>query len=353
MHELKNPEARIRNEALRILIERKTEKARKMVIPLLNDPDDEVVHSALAFVLELKCEEAVPDLIKLLDHPNSSIRMRAASALAPIAGKTAGPNLMKALKDPNPRVKTTAALGLCQMDFAEARDEIVKIMQEDSIKSTRRAFAVYLRYLKSAPACDALVQMLSDKDERLVCDAIYSLGELQCEDAVMPLLDSLKANPRRGPHIFLKSLKSLKANPGRAPHIFPALARIGNAEAEKALKELFHNTAAGSENKTNAAIALAEMGDPTGIPYLREGPITNINVAMRMARAGEYSAVPTLLPKLQQGNPANRYFYGKVLEELTGKNYGWDYKKWKKWWEKNKDELLEASPKTMARTGGV
>jgi len=334
MHELKNPEARIRNEALRILIERKTEKARKVVIPLLNDPDDEVVHSALAFALALKCKEAIPELINLLDHPNSSIRTRAVFALTPIAGKTAGPNLMKALKDRNPRVKTAAALGLCQMDFAEAQDEVVKIMQEDPIKHTRRAVAMYLRYMKSAPACEALVQTLSDEDEGLVGHAIYSLRELECEDAVMPLLESLKANP------------------GRAPHIFPVLARIGNAEAETALKELFHNAAAGSRNKTNTAVALAEMGDPTGIPYLREGPIGDTNTAVRLARAGEYSAVPALLPMLQKGYPANRYFYGKVLEELTGKKYGWDSKKWKKWWEKNKEELLQTTLAGNVRKGG-
>ena len=195
---------------------------------------------------------------------------------------------------------------------------------------------MYLRYMKSAPACEALIQMLSDKDERLVESTILSLGELQCEEAVAPLLELL-----------------LEADPEKFFHIIGALSQIGGPEAKAALTKLFDNAEPDTVLKTEAAVALAEMGNPTGIPYLREGPIGDTNIAMRLAKAGEYSAVPVLI-KLTNGRwPATNYKYGKILEELTGKNYGWDTRKWEKWWEKNKDELLQTMLAGNVHKGGV
>jgi len=345
MRELKNPDAGIRNEALRILVERKTEKAGEAMTPLLNDPDDQVVHSALALALALKSKEAVPRLVALLDHPNSSIRVRAVQALAAIEDRSAGPNLMKALEDPNPRVKTAAALGLCKMDYTEAQDEIVEIMAEDSIKHTRWAVAMYLQYMKSAPACEALIQMLADKDEKLVESTIRSLGELQCEEAVAPLVELL-----------------LEADPEKFFRIIGALSQIGGPEARAALTKLFDNAEPNTVLKTEAAVALAELGDPHGIPYLRERlkeemekPKANMTIhfVTRLARAGEYSTVPALI-RLTNGNwPASNYKYGKILEELTGKKYGWDHKKWTQWWEENEGELLQTTLAGNVSKGGA
>ena len=135
-------------------------------------------------------------------------------------------------------------------------------------------------------------------------------------------------------------LESLTTNPERAVQVFPLLAKIGTDEAGLGLRELFHNAPAGSLSKALTAVALAEMGDPTGIPYLREGPITDTSVAIRLARAGEYSAAPALISTLKKQMPQGAYSYGKILEELTGKKYGWDSRKWEKGWVKNKDELL-------------
>ena len=321
--ELKNPEARIRNEAMRVLVERKSTKAEAAAVHLLNDSNDEVVHSAISLVQINKCKEAVPELIRLLDHENSSIRQRSVYALAKIEKEDAAQYLMAALEDKNPRVKAAAAFNLCQIDYGEAQDEIVKIMLEDPIKQTRRSMTSYLGFMKSAPACDALMPMLSTDDEHTVDAAIRSLGNLECDEAVMPLSELLKSNPKK------------------AQRIVRSLIQIGGPKAIGVFSDLFESTKSGSLMKAEAAVALAELGDPTGIPYLRDGKIINADQALRLARMGDYGAVPKLITMTEGDWPETNYVYGKALEELTRKKYGWDSRLWKRWWEKNKDELLQ------------
>jgi HEAT repeat protein len=306
------------------LIERKSEKAAAAMTPFLNDPDVEVVHSAIALVHVNKSKEAVPELIRLLDHESSSIRVRAVNALAEIEGKAAGQYLMTALDDRNPRVKTIAAYHLCRLDYAEAQEKIVRMMLEDPVKHTRLSMASSLGSMKSAPACDALMPMLSASDKRSLEIAIHSLGELRCEEAVGPLYALLKSNPKQ------------------AQQIVRSLVQIGGPEAIAAFRNLYEEAIPGSAMKAEAAAALAELGDPTGIPYLRNGNIPNSDIAIRLARAGDYGAVSTLIKMTEKERwPPDRYTYGKVLEELTGKRYGWDTRRWKRWWTKNKDELLQ------------
>jgi HEAT repeat protein len=335
IQELKNPQARIRNEAMRVLVERKSKKAAAAAVPLLNDPDYEVVHSAISLVQVNKSEDAVPELIRLLDHENSSIRSRAIFALAEIEEKNAAPYLLAALEDKNPRVMGAAAISLCRMDYGEAQDEIVRIMLEDPVKHTRRSMIAYLGLMKSAPACDALIQVLSTDDEKAVDAAINSLGRLQCEEAVAPLAELLKSNPEK------------------APLMVRYITDIGGPEAIAVFRDLFSTTRPGSIMKTEAALALAKLGDPMGIPYLRDGRIINGDQAVRLAEAGDYGAVPTLIRHTETRWPQDKYTYGKALEELSGKNYGWDTRLWKRWWAKNKDALLQDMLSGNVHRGGT
>jgi HEAT repeat protein len=244
-------------------------------------------------------------------------------ALAEIEKKDAAPYLMAALEDQNPRVRTAAAYQLCKMDYGEARDKIVNIMLEDPIKHTRQTMASYLGLMKSAPACDALIPLLSSDDRRTVDVVIGSLGNLGCREAVAPLTELLRSNPEK------------------AQNIVPTLIQIGGPDATALFKDLFDNKKAGSAMKADAAVALAELGDPSGIPYLRSQESLPSNVALKLAKAGDYGAVPKLIKLTETRWPQDKYIYGKALEELTGKNYGWDTRLWKRWWEKNKDKLLQ------------
>ncbi|MBI5118043.1 HEAT repeat domain-containing protein [Candidatus Poribacteria bacterium] len=345
IQQLANPSARIRNEALNMLIRRKTEAARTAVIPLLKDSDDQVSHSALLFVKILKCDEAAPGLVALLHDPNSSIRQRAVIALGAVKDKEAGAYLVEALKDRNPRVSSTAAIELCRLDYGEAQPEIVRMMFENPVKHTRETIAHWLGMMKSAPACDALITALSDENPRLVESAIASLGELRCEDAVRPLLT-----------IYYDSSFWNKPgfNPSNRASVFAALKKIGNAEVKKEFQELFAQPDLDPATKMEIAVSLVEIGDTESLPYLRERMAKEIarerqnyqarEYAIRLAKAGDYSGVPVLIPWIEGGFPGERYRYGKVLEELTGKKYGWDSKKWEKWWEANQTALLETVP---------
>ncbi len=333
--QLESPEATIRNEAVRVLTSREAKEATSAVLPLLKDPSDEVKHSALLFMHILKCEGGAPEIIKSLDDSNSSVRSRAVHALGAIMEKDAGPYLMEALNDPNPLVHTAAAYQLCRLDYTEAQEEIVRMMLESPIRSTRQTVTAHLGMMKSAPACDALISVLTSDDTRVVERAIYSLGNLQCKDSV-------------------ELLMNIRGDVGqmRLTRIY-ALRNIGGPRATAALRDMFADDERVRGVKLEAALALAELGDLTGIPFLREyvekrtqrlrlvKNSADRNTVIRLARAGEYVAVPALIELTKGRWPATNYRYGKMLEELTGRKYGWDSKKWTRWWEKNKDELLQ------------
>ncbi|MBI4830334.1 MAG: HEAT repeat domain-containing protein [Candidatus Lindowbacteria bacterium] len=320
IQQLQNPSARIRNEALKMLIDRKTEAARSLVAPLLQDSDDQVRHSALLYVEILKCDEAASELIKLLSDPNSSIRQRAVVALGAVKDKEAAPYLVEALKDRNPRVSSTAAIELCRLDYGEAQPEIVRMMFENPVKHTRETIARSLGMMKSARACDALITALSDENPRLVESAIYSLGELRCEDAAKPLLtiydDSTFWN-RPG------------FNPSNRVNVFAALKKIGNDGVKEEFQELFACPNLDAATKMEIAVSLVEMGETTSVPYLRERMAKESSrdrqnyvareYAKRLAKAGDYSGVPVLISWLEGGSPEGRYRCGKALEELTEK----------------------------------
>ncbi|RJP65883.1 MAG: hypothetical protein C4532_16785 [Candidatus Abyssobacteria bacterium SURF_17] len=370
--ELSNSDPKIRAMAIHILEMRKSAQAAPAVTPLLKDQDREVRYCATMFVQSLKYEEAMPALLGLLDDPVSSVRERAVSALAEIEGKDAGPRIMPLLDDENPRVRVAAALSLGRMDYGEAADKIAMMMFQDPVDYVRRQAAISLRYLKSSPACDALIQALEDDDSRLVENVVYSLGELRCEAAVGPLVDGLRTHlhvaqalkeaRRRGQEHPLRPKYghgkveipelgfSARYIAAMYPSILATLVKIDSPAVKQALRQLFTDFDRFPQLKLQAAIALAELGDATGIPYIRERLAEDASQqkpgwemrehAMRLAKAGEYSAVPLLIPYLDEGWPEERYMYGQILEELTGKKYGWDSKRWRKWWEKNKDELL-------------
>ena len=130
--------------------------------------------------------------------------------------------MIKALKDKNPRVHSAAVHQLCQLDYTEAQEEIVLMMLESPIKHTRQVAVANLGLMKSAPACDELIGMLSSDDERIVNNAVYSLANLRCEDsleAVINMLDEDATNT-------LTMTRTLKS--------------IGGPDAEETLKKMFH-----------------------------------------------------------------------------------------------------------------
>ncbi len=331
---LHHPDPRVRNTAVRLLGDRNEKFANATVAALLDDPDDSVRHSALTYLERARYKEATPKLISLLQDKNSSIRLRAARALAAVQGEDAAKYLMPLLKDPNPQVCSVALSRLCLFDYGDAQPEIVELMLNHRVDYVRRNAAGLLGQMKSRPACEALIQALADEDKQTADYAAMSLGTLGCEDAVQPLVQLVSQDPLR--HI---------------PAI-TAISNIGSPEAENALKELFSKHETPVAVKAQIAFVLAKAGDEEAHKFLREQAdrflkkepsIFKTHGVLMLAEMKDYLAVPMLIASLD--DRAQRYRYGQALTELTGKHYGWDKKRWQKWWDKNKSELLPSTSK--------
>jgi HEAT repeat protein len=244
---------------------------------------------------------------------------------------------MPLLKDPNPRVCGRAIVYLCAFDYGEAQPEIVELLLHHHVTSVRETAAVTLRNMKSEPACEALIQALSHKDQRIVYSAANSLAVLHCTDAIQPLVQFSKQDPLR----FIPGLAAMGA--------------IGGPEAKAALKELFSRGDTPAPIKVATAFELAKMGDEEAHQFLREQAdhfvkkeptLLTEESAHTLAEMKDYSAVPMLINLMKESRWQGGYSYGEILTELTGKYYGWDVQRWQEWWDKNKDEFLSPTSKT-------
>jgi HEAT repeat protein len=307
-------------------------------VSLLDDPNDSVVHSALEYLLAEKAPEARDKLIALLSHPNSSIRVRAVMAITDLVQQDAAEYLIPLLDDENPRVCSMAASRLCSLNHGEAQPRIVRLMQEHPLAYVREGIAKSMGNMTGTPPCSPLIQVLFDENARVSERAAESLGKLRCEEAAQPLLQVIHENPAR----HRKAIE--------------ALGRIRSAEARRHLQELFSQPDLAPVLKLETGFALAESGDLPARQYLREelarlsrqhsNPFLR-DYVVRFARMGDYSTVPLLISYLEDRSQTYHYsqrnHYGQILTELTGKHYGWDAKRWTKWWEKNNEELLPSA----------
>jgi HEAT repeat protein len=110
---LKDPNPKVRLDAVRKLSDLKDRQAVKPLIAALKDPDPEVGHAASAVLVETADIRTVELLIAALkDKSSARGRAWAAAALGRIKHPVAKNSLTTALNDPDQEVREKAAIAL-------------------------------------------------------------------------------------------------------------------------------------------------------------------------------------------------------------------------------------------------
>lgn len=215
--------------------------------------------------LYLAGEESVPALRPLLESDESDVRADAALLLGMLGDRSAAPELLRCLKERNPR--------------------------------THRFTLVDCSSRSSVPMWYA---------------SAILLGRLR-EKAAVPLITDVLKDPDSCP-------------PDLASFAIVALERIGDPAAVEAIKPYLKIGDSTPMDNENQAFEL-KWGVRT-------------NAARALARLGDTSGVPMLIELLGANQSLTRDYAQRLLEDITGQHFGKDRQRWQAWWDLPRKESL-------------
>ena len=285
---LRNPDPKIRLNAVRLLRESKYPDAMAPVAPLVNDPVDEIQLEAIAAELSFFLVEDVPAKKRvafLVEVRNPG--------LAPAAFE-AGP--LAVWPRPVPPELTRALLQAVDDDNQKVRLEAIY------------AVGTIARPPLGDDAAGLLIKALDHYDPAIRAGAARVAGRLQVKSAGDALIKAI--------------------NDSNAAVRYAAMRALGANREERAIQALTEqlNFYSKGEGAWSALDALARIGSPSSVPLFKarladKDPFMRRAAAEGLARAGDTSEIPAL--EIGAGNdPADsvRAAMAFALQKL-GRNY--------------------------------
>lgn len=341
---LRNPDAKIRLAAVRLLRESKYPEAVGPIAPLIADPVDQIQLEAIAAELSFFLVEDIPakKRVALVVEVRNPGTAAAAFEKGPLAvwPRKVPPELVSALlqavDDENAKVRNEAiwALGaIARPPLAEpAAPQLIKALDHYD-PAIRAAAAAVIGRLEVTPAGEALLKAVNDSSPDVRYAAMRALGAIHDERAVQALAEQFT--------FYVKGEGAWSA--------LDALARIGHA----ASVPLFKANLANKDPflRRGAAEGLGRSGDTSEIPALETGAGNDSSEMVRAAMAfalqklgrnyvprlvesldrdkmapqvaGYFSElgpsiVPALVPHLQDPSPAIRGNAAQILGAIGG-----------------------------------
>jgi HEAT repeat protein len=178
------------------------------------------------------------------------------------AGEAAIPAIVPMLKDERWYVVRNMITILGEIGSAETVSALQQTARHPEPKVRKEVIKAFMKI--NTPAIEsALISLISDEDEDVVRQAIFSLGTIRSKAAVRPLLDIVTTSD-----IFLKELPLKK-------QALVALGRIGDKQATSVLMDLLSMKGwlapvRWQELKIAAAKSLGHLGDEMAIPLLKK-----------------------------------------------------------------------------------
>ena len=275
---LRNPDAKVRISALRVLREAQNAEAVVPVAPLVNDPVEQIQLEAIQtelsfFVVERMAERKRVGL--LLEVRNRG-RVASIFDMGPLAvWPKAVPaalveELLKAVDDESARVRNEAiyALGIVGGTGFPAESEAALIKTLDHYDAAvRTAAARVIGRLQIKSAGDALIKAIEDSNRDVRYAAMRALGDIEESRAIKTLSDQLI--------YYGKGEGALAA--------LEALARIGDPSSVPVFIQ--HLTSKDPQMRRAAAEGLGRAGDASQATTLETGAGNDLAPTTRAAMA--------------------------------------------------------------------
>lgn len=275
---LRNPDAKVRMSALRLLREAQHHQATISIAPLINDPVNEIQLEAIATELSFFLTERIPERRRVgfvLEVRNSG-GAPAAFDLGPhaVRPKAAPPELvqalLKAVDDETARIRVEAmyAVGVVGVKSlpAEAESELIKALDHYD-PAVRAAAARVAGRLTVKSAGEPLIKAINDSSREVRYAAMRALGELREPLAVQALTEQLTYYGKgEGASLAIQALARI-AHPSTVPVLSTYLTH----------KEPFL--------RRSAAEGLGRIGDTSQLSVLLTGAGNDLSSETRAAMA--------------------------------------------------------------------
>lgn len=269
------------------------ERRRTVLIWALESPYWADRKSAVMALEKLgpEAQEAIPALVQVLGDETPDVRRRAVRALGDI-GPEAIPALTLALRDEDPRIRKYAIWELGKIG-PEAVPALTELLRDGDPEIRRHA--VWALGDIGREGVPALIRALEDENPEVRWAAAWTLGEVgpKAAEAVPALIQTLRDE---GPEVRRASAWALGAIGVRETAVVAALIQTLIADEDPTARRL-------------AAWALGALQ-----PDWREG-------------------VPALIQALGDSDPGVRRTAARVLQRVTGQDFGQDARRWQCWWE--------------------
>ncbi len=310
-------------------------------VPLINALKDTKISNREAALKSLEKkyqdwgsnEEAgklVPFFINELKSKSSKHRKHAAQVLAAVKDPRCVPALTEALKDKDQNVIKAAMDALGKLNTTDSMELEALIRALADKNSTVRERAVKALGNKNDDrVIEPLIAALKDKSSGVTKAAIDALGERKDPRAVMPLVDFLKhSEPYHKRYVI-----NVRAS------AFQALGKMDDLLIVDPMLDLYKE--GDLDLRIGVEKRLENIKDPRAadilIGYLKSEHIEIRGLVKRiLGKLKNERAVEPLIELLKSPDKRERERTAATLKSITGKDYGVKYKKWKKWWDKNK-----------------
>ena len=275
---LRNPDAKVRMSAIRLLREAQYPEAIVPLAALVNDPVNEIQLDAIAAELSFFMVDRVPERrrVGFLIEVRSSGGAPGAFEMGPLAvwPKAAPPELiealLKAVDDETGRIRLEAinAVGVVGLRSFPAAAEPALIKALDPYDPAVRAAAASVAgRLKIKAAGDALIKSINDSNREVRYAAMRGLGEIKERRAVQALTEQLTYYGKgEGAWSALHAL-ALIADPSSVP-VF-----------------VTHLTSKDPFMRRSAAEGLGRTGDASQLSVLHAGAGNDLSGTARAAMA--------------------------------------------------------------------
>jgi len=329
---LKDKSSYVRKKAIEALGKKKDARIVEPLIAALNDKNKSVKKAAAIALGEQDDPRAAKPLIDLLKNKDRKVRNAAHKGLEKLADFLPVETLLALLKEKDYKVRNSARDLLAKVKNPNLVDTLIPLLKSQDI-NYRKTIIYILEKLKDYRAVEPLIEILnssSDKWEKQgAVNALKSITEPLVEQkdprAVRPLVEMLKSKVARHRNYVSKALAKLV-------DILPVEPLI------VLLKDKDFRL------RTRAENLLVKTKNPDAVPTLitllkKEDIGIRKRIIYVLGRLKDYRAVEPLMETLKSPDKWEKKSAAGALKSITGKDYGVKYKKWKKWWKKNKDKV--------------
>jgi HEAT repeat protein len=252
-------------------------RAVPALIDALRDDDPRIRQAACTALGQIGDPAAVPELTKRLQDSVSDVRIAACTALGQIGDSSAVPELIKCLEDTDYDVRIAACTALGKIGDPSPVPVLITCLDYWYISQAAANALIQI----GKPAVPALIETLTDPNERVRKAACTALGQIGDSIAVPELIQCLKDR---------YSDVSIAA--------CTALGQIGDSIAVPELIQCLKYRY--SDVSIAACTALGQIGDSVAVPELIQclkDRYSDVSIAActALGQIGDASAVPALI----------------------------------------------------------